>query len=171
MRAFSETERTILRMAQGDLPETATPYAEIARLASEETGTEVGEDEVLALLAELKEAGAIRRFGATLRHQKAGYGYNAMVAWRIDDEAELHRMGEIFAANDAVSHCYHRPVQGDWNYGLFTMVHARSPEENRAIVAAMAKTLAETLGIVVEAVDFAVLKSIKELKKTSMEYF
>ena len=85
--AFTDTERAILRIVQKNLPDSLTPYADIAR--------EVGTDEatVIALLRKLKEGGAIRRFGASIKHQKTGWNHNAMVAWKarpeeVDDLAE-----------------------------------------------------------------------------------
>ena len=71
---FSEAERAVLRIVQADLPDTLTPYADIAREAG------VSEAEVLELLTRLKASGAIRRFGASIKHQKTGWTHNAMVA-------------------------------------------------------------------------------------------
>ncbi len=162
MRSFSETEKAILRRVQGTLPDSATPFAEIAAEVSRETGAAVQEQQVLDLLRELKESGAIRRFGATLRHQKAGWAANVMVAW-ICPEERMAELGPRMAAHERVSHCYHRLPQGDWPYSIFTMVHGRSKDECAATV----QELAALSGLE----DFALLSSIKELKKTSMVYF
>ena len=72
--AFTDTERAILRIVQFQLPDTLTPYADIAR----EVGTD--EETVLNLLRRMKEDGSIRRFGASIKHQKTGWTHNAMVA-------------------------------------------------------------------------------------------
>ena len=72
---FSDKEKAALAILQRDLPDSATPFADVAAL------TGLTEAEVLGLVQRLKAEGVIRRFGATLRHQKAGYGHNAMVAW------------------------------------------------------------------------------------------
>ena len=62
--AFTDTERAILRIVQFQLPDTLTPYADIAR----EVGTD--EETVLNLLHRMKEDGSIRRFdGDTRPHQ------------------------------------------------------------------------------------------------------
>ena len=74
--AFTDTERAILRIVQFQLPDTLTPYADIAR----EVGTD--EETVLNLLRRMKEDGSIRRFGASIKHQKTGWTHNAMVAWK-----------------------------------------------------------------------------------------
>lgn len=164
MRDFSKTERSILRMVQGSLPDSATPFAEVAAAVRSKTGQPVSEADVLELLQELKAAGAIRRFGATLRHQKAGWAANVMVAW-VCPEEQASELGKRMASHQRVSHCYHRPppADADWPYRLFTMVHGRSQEECRQTV----RELAELSGLQQQAL----LTSLKELKKTSMVYF
>ena len=155
-KEFTESQKRILALVQGDLPDGPEPFAEIAREAG------VSQEEVLELLSGMKERGEIRRFGATLRHQKAGYGSNAMVAWYVDDE-DMARVGEFMAERPEISHCYHRVNCMDWPYNLYTMVHAKTPE-------ACMETVDELVRLSgVE--EFDVLKSRKEFKKTSMRYF
>lgn len=153
---FSESERRILSLVQGDLPDGPQPFAEVARLAG------VEEAQVLDLLRRLKEGGQIRRFGATLRHQKAGYGANAMVAWFVDEQ-DMERIGAYMASRPEISHCYHRVNCMDWPYNLYTMVHAKTREQCREIVADLAKA--------VGGIEYDVLESRREFKKTSMRYF
>lgn len=154
---FTATERAILAIVQKNLPESTTPYADIAR----EVGTD--EESVLRLLRTLKNDGTIRRFGASIKHQRAGYGHNAMVAWRAT-EAEAETWGPVLAKNTSISHCYFRPNDGyDWPYTLYTMVHGKSGEECQKAIA----EIRQTTGLA----DFAVLESLKELKKISMTYF
>jgi DNA-binding Lrp family transcriptional regulator len=153
---LTELDREILRRVQDNLPDSATPYADIAAAV----GTT--EDHVLDLLARMAESGEIRRFGATLKHQKAGYGANVMVAWFVAEE-DVDRVGAIMAKRPEISHCYHRVTCLDWPYNLYTMVHGRSAADCQAVVAAVS---AET-GLD----DYAQLFSLKELKKVSMRYF
>ncbi|GAB6037295.1 siroheme decarboxylase subunit beta [Fundidesulfovibrio butyratiphilus] len=153
---FSESERRILSLVQGDLPDGPEPFAEVARLAG------VDESQVIELLRSLKEGGQIRRFGATLRHQKAGYGANAMVAWFVDED-DMERVGAYMASRPEVSHCYHRVNCLDWPYNLYTMVHAKSRAQCREIVEDLAKA--------VGGLEYDVLESRREFKKTSMRYF
>mgnify|MGYP001279759208 CR=1 FL=1 len=153
---FTDLDKAILRQVQATLPDSATPFADIARAV----GT--SEAHVLDLLGRLAENGAIRRFGATLRHQQAGYRANVMVAWRVP-EPDVDRLGPIMAARPEVSHCYHRETCPDWPYNLYTMVHGRSDEACRAVVEALSRDTGIT--------DFAMLASVKELKKVSMRYF
>lgn len=157
MIELTDTERAVLRIVQFQLPDTLTPYADIAR----EVGTD--EETVLALLRRLKEDGAIRRFGASIKHQKTGWSHNAMVAW-IADEKDSDAIGEKAARNPRISHVYYRPTSAaDWPYTLYTMVHGRSAEECQDVIDELRRETALD--------EYAVLDSLKELKKTSMTYF
>jgi len=154
---FTETERAILRIVQADLPDTLTPYADIARTVG------CTEEEVLDLLSRLKQSGAIRRFGASIKHQKTGWTHNAMVAW-IVDEADSDAIGEVAAKNQRISHVYFRPTSApDWPYTLYTMVHGRSEDECLQVIEELRRETALD--------EYAVLDSLEELKKTSMTYF
>jgi DNA-binding Lrp family transcriptional regulator len=153
----TEEERTVLRVVQEDLPDSLTPYADMAASAG------MTEDAVLALLRSMKASGSIRRFGATLRHQRAGFAHNAMVAWKTTPE-EADEAGQKAAEHPLVSHCYYRPTSSpDWPYALYTMIHSRSPEECAAVIADL--TARTSLR------EYAVLESLRELKKISMVYF
>ncbi|WP_041915809.1 Lrp/AsnC family transcriptional regulator [Pseudodesulfovibrio mercurii] len=153
---FSETEERILALAGGDLPDTEQPFKTIAEAAG------ATEREVIDLLADLKKRKIIRRFGATLRHQKAGYGHNAMVAWRVPDE-RIEEVGQIFADRPEISHCYVRRTYPEWTYNVYTMIHGERPGQTDEVVA----ELEQAVGID----DHCTLRSLKELKKTSMVYF
>lgn len=156
-RTFTEKERAVLRIVQKNLPDSLTPYADIATM----TGTT--EDEVLELLRSMTQDGSIRRFGASIKHQKAGYTHNAMVAW-IVTEAEADAAGEAAAEHPLISHCYYRPSSApDWPYELYTMIHGRDPDEYKTVIEQLRRTTSLK--------EFAVLESLKELKKTSMTYF
>lgn len=153
---LDERRREALRLVQGDLPDSATPYADIAARVG------LTEAEVLDLLSGMKASGQIRRFGATLRHQKAGYGANAMVAWHVLDE-DMDRMGALMSKRREISHCYHRVNCLDWPFNLYTMIHGKSLEDCRRVV----EELSRETGLD----DYDMLLSLKELKKTSMAYF
>ncbi len=156
-RPFTETERAILRIAQADLPDSLTPYADMAA----QTGS--SEEAVLDLLKELRDSGAIRRFGASIKHQKTGWNHNAMVAWQVDED-KVDACGSIAARHPHISHSYYRPSSAaDWPYTFYTMIHGRSEQECLDVVRELAETA--PLG------PHAVLRSLKELKKISMTYF
>ena len=154
--ALSDLDKAILKRVQGNLPDSATPYADIAAAVG------ATEDHVLSLLSRMVDAGEIRRFGATLKHQKAGFGANVMVAWYVPEE-DVDRIGAIMSERPEISHCYHRINCLDWPYNLYTMIHGRSKADCQAVVDA----LCQTTGLD----DYAMLFSLKELKKISMRYF
>lgn len=154
---FTPQERAILRIVQGDLSTSLRPYADIADTCG------VPESEVLDLLNRLKSSGVIRRFGASIRHQRSGWTHNAMVGWAATEDDAMY-YGPQAAGHGHVSHAYFRPSSAeDWPYTLYTMVHGRSEEEIAQVV--------ECLAAACPLRPYAVLRSIRELKKTSMTYF
>ncbi|MCB2187431.1 MAG: AsnC family transcriptional regulator [Deltaproteobacteria bacterium] len=149
-------DKRIIAHLQGDLPLTPRPFLPLA----EELG--LSEGEVVARLRRLAETRVMRRFGATLRHQKSGFASNVMVAWRVPDEA-AHEVGEKLSTFRRVSHCYWRKPCRDFPYNLFSMVHGTSEEECRRLVEDMAAAVGQP--------EHELLFSLEELKKTSMRYF
>ncbi|MBQ7738040.1 MAG: Lrp/AsnC family transcriptional regulator [Desulfovibrionaceae bacterium] len=155
--ALTEKERAILRIVQANIPMTLTPYADIASLC------QCSEQEVLELLASLKAQGAIRRYGAMIRHQKTDWVHNAMVAWIVPED-QVESAGEIASTFANISHVYHRPsAYPSWPYNLYTMIHGRTPAECQQAI--------QKLQAVPYFKEHTILKSLKELKKVSMTYF
>ncbi len=156
-REFSENERRVLRIVQKNLPDSLTPFADIA------AQTDMSEEAVLELLRSMKEDGSIRRFGASLKHQKAGFSHNAMVAWKVLPE-NVDAAGAFAAGHSLISHCYYRPSSTpDWPYELYTMIHGHSPDEYKNVIAYLLEHTPLR--------EYAVLASLRELKKISMTYF
>jgi DNA-binding Lrp family transcriptional regulator len=154
---FTEKEQAILRIVQKNLPDSLTPYADIASAVG------ATEEEVLELLQRLKDSGAIRRFGASIKHQRTGWAHNAMVAWELCEEL-ADEVGTKAAEHPRISHCYFRPsVYPEWKYTFFTMIHGKSEQDCLDVVEELRRTTALE--------EYAVLKSLKELKKISMSYF
>jgi siroheme decarboxylase len=154
---FSQSERIILGMVQGDLPDSAAPYADLAEAGG------VSEEAALDLLKRLSNVGIIRRFGATLRHQKAGYGANSMVAWYVESDKDIDEIGRTMASRPEITHCYRRRSCLDWPYNLYTMIHGKTQNDCLRVVL----ELSEATGVE----QFDLLFSHRELKKTSMRYF
>ncbi len=153
---LNELEKKVIAAIQGDMPIIENPFARIA----EQIG--IDEQTLLGVLEDLVGRGVIRRFGATLRHQKSGFRANAMTAWQVD-EARIEEVGKIMASFKEVSHCYRRDPTAEWKYNLYTMIHGKSEDHCRETAASMsAKAGVET---------YAMLFSRRELKKTSMKYF
>ncbi|WP_293913262.1 Lrp/AsnC family transcriptional regulator, partial [Deinococcus sp.] len=120
--AVSDTDRKFVVEFQKDLPITEEPYA----AACAALGMSI---EAVAAHAEgMKAAGALRRISAVLRHQSAGFTFNAMGVWAVPQE-QVAEVGQQMASFKAVSHCYLRPTYPEWPYTIFTMVHGRSKEE------------------------------------------
>ena len=153
---INETDKKVIALIQGDLPMDPRPFSVLAKRMG------MGEEEFLARIRRLKEQGVIRRFGATLRHQEAGFSSNAMVAWLVPED-KIESVGKAMAGFRQVTHCYHRRPNRDWKYNLYTMIHA----DDRAACHQLARHMSRETGVD----EYALLFSEKEFKKTSMEYF
>ncbi len=153
---IDEIDKQIISLIQGDLPVDPRPFDLFARKIG------ITEDEFVNRVLSLKEKGIIRRFGATLRHQEAGFSSNAMVAWIVPED-RIDEVGETMASFREVSHCYHRRPQKDWKYNLYTMIHA----DDRDACYEIAERMSKKAGVN----DYALLFSEREFKKTSMKYF
>ncbi len=153
---LSDLEKRVIAAVQGDMPIEARPYL----IMAEQIG--ISEEEFLRVLGDLVRRKIVRRFGATLRHQKSGYTANVMVAWQVEEE-RVEAVGRTMAAFREVSHCYRRDPAAGWPYNLYTMVHGNDEESCRRTAARMARKSGVTI--------YDLLFSRRELKKTSMQYF
>lgn len=153
---LTDLEKRVVAGIQGDLPICRHPYREMA------AQLDLEEKQLLGILRDLVNRGVIRRFGATLRHQKSGYRSNVMVAWQVE-EHRIDEVGRILASFGQVSHCYRRNPTEQWPYNLYTMVHGKNEDKCR-------KT-AETMAVRAHVRHYTLLFSRRELKKTSMHYF
>jgi len=153
---LSQKDKKLLSQIQRDLPLTLTPFAEIARKSGWE------ENRLLRRIRIFTRKGMIRRFGAILRHQKAGFRGNAMVVWNVPEDL-VPRVSRAMASFPSVSHCYLRPRVSQWPFNLYTMVHGRDERDCRRI----AREIASRTGLT----DYRILLSKREHKKSSMHYF
>ncbi|MGD9006479.1 MAG: Lrp/AsnC family transcriptional regulator [Desulfobacteraceae bacterium] len=149
-------EKQVIAAIQGDMPITERPYERIAE------ALKIDESLLLQTLDDLVQRGVMRRFGATLRHQKSGFKANAMTAWRVDED-RIDAVGKIMAGFKEVSHCYRRDPKPDWPYNLYTMIHGLDEQHCREAAAKMAAKA--------DVDDYCLLFSRREFKKTSMKYF
>ena len=141
---IDNSDRVRIRVACTDIPHSLTPYADWG-VSVEELRSDIAN-------------GFMRRFGAILRHQQAGFAYNAMVCFDAPTAA-----GEVLAQNPHVSHCYERPAFEGFPYTLYAMMHAQSAEDLDRYI----KEAAQSIG----NPGYAVLNSLRELKKTSFNFF
>lgn len=149
-------EKKLIHEIQGNIGNNKRPF----KIIAEKFG--VSEGELIKNIIHLKEKGVMRRFGAVLRHQKAGIDVNAMVVWK-SKESDIENAGNIMAKFPQVSHCYQREVQLGWTYNLYTMVHSSTKKECMDTV----RKISEATGIK----NYKILFSSREFKKTSMEYY
>ena len=155
-RPLSPRDRSFVSALQDDIDVVPQPFAVVARRLG------VSREEVFIWLREAAAAGWLRRFAAILNHRRAGYGANGMVVWPVPPH-RLEDVATLASSFVQVSHCYERPTFPDWPYSLFTMIHARSEEECRAI----AEDISRRTGIA----DYAILFSTREYKKERVRYF
>jgi DNA-binding Lrp family transcriptional regulator len=156
MKTLDDTDKRIISLIQGDLPADPRPFGVLA----ERIG--LSEKDFLNRVRSLKRRGILRRFGATLYHQEAGFSSNAMVAWAVPEE-RVDEVGTLLAGFREVTHCYQREPQRDWPYNLYAMIHGDDREACRRI----AERMSQQVGID----RYKLLFSEKEFKKTSMQYF
>ena len=152
---FDEDDRKILKLLQGDIPVESHPFRDLAQAMN------ISEEDIISRVQNLQKKGAIRRWGAVLRHQQAGFIANAMVAWKVG-AGQADESGNIMAVFKEISHCYLRQVPDEFGYNMFSMIHARSDKELRELI----DRVSEQTGLT----DYIVIKSLKEFKKASMKY-
>jgi siroheme decarboxylase len=152
---LTELEKKISRLVQQDITLEQRPFKDIA----EKVGA--SEEQVLSKIRGLMTKGTIRKFGAILRHQKAGFPHNAMVIWAVSQE-RIEFAGNALASFREVTHCYERTPPFAGKYNVFTMVHFGQGNQESVI-----QKLSQKTGIK----DFKILTSEEEYKKSSMEYF
>ena len=153
---FTESMKKSIFLLQQDLPVKKNPFAGLI----ESNNSDISVNELTESFKKLLEAGVMRRYAAVLRHREAGYKSNAMTAWKTGANFNP----DIFSKNNAITHLYLRTIYpGKWEYPLFAMIHARSEDELKGIV----DDLSKKSGID----DYLVLNSLREFKKTRVQYF
>ena len=139
-------DRRRINLLCQDIPHTKTPFSDL--------GIDVAE-----IRGDLDRK-IMRRFGAVLRHQQAGFDANAMVCLAV---ADTERAGALLAEDPHVSHCYERSPFEGFPYNVYAMFHGQSEAELEQSICSAVSAL--------NGPDHAVLTSLKELKKTSFVYF
>lgn len=159
LESLSEFDKARIRLLSGNIPHSLTPFTDLFQSVIQ--SGEKTLEEVLVSANEDLTSKRMRRFGAVLRHQNAGFPCNAMVCFDAGENAA--DAGAKLAANPHVSHCYERPPFEGFSYNVYGMFHAQSEEELNGFVHEAVETLGNP--------RFAVLHSLRELKKTSYQYF
>ena len=121
------------------LPIEPCPFAALARRLRRR------EDEVIDRIATLARARILTRVGVIVRHRQLGWCENAMVVWRLPEDA-IPAAGIALARMPGVTLCYQRrTVPGLWDWPLFCMIHARTRPEAMAVLE-QARALPELAG-------------------------
>jgi len=108
---MDDTDRKLLNLIQEDFPLAEAPFAEAAgRLG-------IGETEVRARVARLKEEGVIRRIGAVFDLRKLGF-VSTLCAARVPEEG-MAAFVRMVNARPGVTHNYRR--EHDYNV-WFTLI-------------------------------------------------
>ena len=164
MPGMTDEEKRVARQVQGDIPFDKRPFEVIGKSLG------MSEGDVIGVLKRLQERGAMRRFGAVLRHTRAGFSENAMVVWNIPEE-QCEEIGFLLASYNEISHCYERTPSFEGVYNLFTMVHLAGGDTKEI---GGADRMDAFIGKISEAIgigEYRILRSLEEFKKSSMEYF
>lgn len=156
MESLSQLDKEIIKALQEDFPLCEEPY----KVLAERVG--ISEEELLRRIKELIDEKKIRKMGAVLRHREVGFNANALCAWQVPPD-KLDDIAQVMSSYAAVSHCYDRTPAPNWNYNLYTMIHAKTRDECEQLI----KELADLTGVT----NYKILYTKKEWKKTGMKYF
>lgn len=152
----SSLHKGLIAHSCADIDFTPYPFERLAHSCAMSTA------KVLKLLQSYKQQGIMRRFGAILHHQAAGFEGNGMSVWRVP-ENNIHHAARELASHQQISHCYQRKTTPDWSYNLYAMIHG----QDRSEVTTLCHQIAGKIGVN----DYQLLFSEREFKKSSMTYF
>lgn len=143
-----------LRVLQLPMPVVREPY----QMYAEKLGC--SQEAIFEKLCDYQVNKIVRRIAGVLKHQKAGFAVNAMVAMVIPDD-QCDTIGEKLAHLPFISHCYRRTSYPDWPFTIYAMVHAKTEDEfmmhHSAIIS------------ITKDAPVKVLRSLKEFKKTAFQ--
>lgn len=149
METFSIQQLKAARILQSDIPLAVRPFTAIADACG------LSGNDLPGWIKELSAKGIVRKFGAILRHQKAGYRKNALVMWSVMPDS-VDNAGRAFAALPYISHCYERNPAFQNKYNLFTMLHAQEDDLSPFI---------DAMSRLIDSSDFFFWKVCRNIKK------
>ena len=153
---LTERDKEFVRELQKDLKVIPEPFKELADSLGITTS------QLFSKAKEYEDLGVMRRFAAILRHREAGFTANGMIVWKVP-LLKIDEVGNKLAAYPQVSHCYRRPTYPDWQFNLFSMIHARTIEAAEKIAIQISKSVGFN--------DYRILFSLREFKKERVKYF
>jgi len=154
--SLSDVERSVVNQVQQQLPLIRRPFDDMARSAG------VNVNEFVSVCRSLQQRGIMRRFGASIEHQNAGFVANAMVCWEVPSSV-VDEVGYKMAGFKEVTHCYERQTGPQWPYyNVFTMIHGNTSQQNEDTVARMV--------IDTGIKKYEILSTVREFKKERVKY-
>lgn len=124
---LSSLERRILNLLQKDFPVSEQPYKDMAAELN------IKEADLIQYIANMKDAGIIRRIGAIIESRTIGY-YSTLCTCRVDNE-RVDEVAEAINEQKGVTHNYLR----DQDYNLWFTLTCASEEKAREIIADLEK--------------------------------
>jgi DNA-binding Lrp family transcriptional regulator len=153
---ITKQDQKVIRGIQGNIPLCHSPFEAMA------DNLGIDEAELVRRIKQMKEQGIIRRFSAVLRHKSVGIKSNVMGVWFVS-EGKISESGKAMASFPQISHCYQRVTTSDWYYNIYTMIHGKSIDDCEQVV--------RDISLKTGVIDYRLLYSIRELKKSTMSYF
>ena len=153
---LTELDKDFIRELQKDLEIIPEPFVKSAEKLS------ISTEELFDKAREFEKEGIMRRYAAILRHRDAGFTANGMIVWKVPDNI-IDKIGFKLATFSQVSHCYRRPTYPDWEFNLFSMIHARSFDS--------AEKIAKEISNIIRIYNYKILFSSREFKKERVKYF
>jgi DNA-binding Lrp family transcriptional regulator len=153
---LTELDKDFIRELQKDLEIIPEPFVKSAEKLS------ISTEELFGKAREFEKDGIMRRYAAILRHRDAGFTANGMIVWKVPDNI-IDKIGFKLATFSQVSHCYRRPTYPDWEFNLFSMIHARSFDS--------AEKIAKEMSNIITIYNYKILFSSREFKKERVKYF
>ncbi len=153
---ISETDKEYIRQLQKDIEIIKEPFKSITNNLG------ISLEELFNKVKEYEKIGVMRRFAAILRHRQAGFTANGMIVWNVPED-NIDRIGLKVASFPQVSHCYRRPIYPDWEFNLFSMIHARTIDA--------AEKIAKEISEIIKIDRYKILFSSREFKKERVKYF
>jgi DNA-binding Lrp family transcriptional regulator len=154
---LSATDRALINALPLDLPLTEKPFDPIS------VELQIDIEKFLGKCQSLLQRGIMKRYSASVNHNKLGLKANAMTCWKVPADL-VDKAGKKIAIFREVSHCYERRADRLWPYNLFAMIHAPNNETCRAVTDKICSD-AQLNGN-----EMVLLFSTEEIKKTRVRY-
>ncbi|OIO39845.1 MAG: hypothetical protein AUJ75_00780 [Candidatus Omnitrophica bacterium CG1_02_49_10] len=153
---LSALDKKIVNTISRDIPLAREPF----KVLSQKIG--ISQSALLDKVRSYKKSGIMRKLSASINHRKAGFKYNAMVAWNISSE-RIDAAAEVMVSLPEVTHCYRRKKAPDWRYNLYAMIHGATKKACLRVVDKISRKTGDK--------DYRVLFSLEEYKKSGARYF